>query len=50
MGDLQEARSWLDQAYSQSQEIGEDWTISFALNNLGEVARVQGDYDQAGRY
>ncbi len=32
------------------QLINENWLLSFALNNLGEVARAQGQYDIARKY
>jgi tetratricopeptide (TPR) repeat protein len=40
----------LNRAYPIFREIGEDWGLSFVLNNLGEVARVQGNYEQAYEY
>ena len=30
--------------------VNENWLISFALNNLGEVARTQGQFDLARKY
>ena len=30
--------------------VNENWLIAFALNNLGEVARTQGQFDQARKY
>jgi tetratricopeptide (TPR) repeat protein len=40
----------LEKAYPIAREVGDQWAISFALNNLGEVARVQGDYEKARQY
>jgi tetratricopeptide (TPR) repeat protein len=50
LGRPAEARDWLNQAYPLFIDIGEEWGLSFVLNNLGEVARVQGQYDQAHEY
>ena len=50
LGHPAEARDWLEKAYLLFRDVGETWGLSFVLNNLGEVARVQGDYDQAGKY
>jgi tetratricopeptide (TPR) repeat protein len=32
------------------RDISEDWGLSFVLNNLGEVARVKGNYEEAYGY
>jgi tetratricopeptide (TPR) repeat protein len=32
------------------RKYGDEWGLSFALNNLGEVARVRGDYALARTY
>jgi len=37
-------------AESAARQLNENWLISFALNNLGEVARVQGQYALARKY
>jgi tetratricopeptide (TPR) repeat protein len=50
LGKTQEALGWLEKAYPLSLEVGDNWQISFTLNNLGEVSRVQGDYAKARRY
>ncbi|MFN8417751.1 MAG: tetratricopeptide repeat protein [Anaerolineae bacterium] len=50
MGNPAEARALLEVAHNTSHAWGEGWINSFVLNNLGEVARVQGDYQSARRY
>src|SRR5262249_46320985 len=50
MGNPTEARAWLEQAYADSRDLGEDWINSFILEHLGEVARVEGDYAAARHY
>jgi tetratricopeptide (TPR) repeat protein len=47
IGDPGQAIKWLDKAMSFMEESGDNWNIAFALNNYGEVARVQGDYARA---
>jgi tetratricopeptide (TPR) repeat protein len=44
------ARAYHEEAYREALAIGENWILSFALNNLGEVARTQGQYDLARKY
>ena len=39
-----------EQALVEARTINENWILSLALNNLGEVARVQGQYDLAWKY
>jgi predicted ATPase len=46
----EQARAWLEQAQTAARAIGEGWLLAFALNNLGEVARTQGQYEQARTY
>ena len=36
-----------EEAQNEARVLGETWVLAFALNNLGEVARTQGQYDQA---
>lgn len=50
LGDTAQAQTYLEQAHILSQEISEEWLITFVLNNYGEVSRVQGEYDQARIY
>ena len=35
---------------AETGAIGDSWLLSFALNNLGEVARTLGQYDRARSY
>ncbi len=37
-------------AQAEAGAIGDSWLLSFALNNLGEVARTLGQYDRARTY
>jgi tetratricopeptide (TPR) repeat protein len=39
-----------EEALAEARDINENWLISFALNNLGEVARTQGQFAQARNY
>lgn len=50
LGYVQQAESWLRQALPLAERIGDPWQIAFCLNNFGEVARVQGDYNRARGY
>ena len=50
LGNIEQARKQHEQARVEAQAIKENWILSFALNNLGEVARVQGQYDLARKY
>jgi tetratricopeptide (TPR) repeat protein len=50
LGNPEKALVWQEKAYAEAQAINENWLLSFALNNLGEVARVQGQYDLARKY
>ncbi len=50
LGDFGAASGYLDQAMAIGENVNEGWLDSFALNNRGEVARVQGRYDEARRY
>ena len=43
-------RAWLEKALAEAGAIGDSWLLSFALNNLGEVARTLGQYDRARTY
>jgi predicted ATPase len=49
-GKLEEARALYEEAAVKARVLGEAWPLSFALSNLGEVARLQGQYDLAGKY
>jgi tetratricopeptide (TPR) repeat protein len=49
-GNLEQARTLHEEALTQARAVGESWLLSFALNNLGEVARTQGQYDLARKY
>jgi tetratricopeptide (TPR) repeat protein len=50
LGNLEEARALYEEAAVKARALGENWTLSFALSNLGEVARTQGQYDLAREY
>ena len=50
LGNLEQARILHEEALTQARTLGEPWLLSFALNNLGEVARTQGQYDLARKY
>jgi len=46
----EQALRMLDAAYPTIHQLGDHYQISWALQNYGEVARVQGDYAKAGDY
>lgn len=50
MGNVEEALGWLDTAMPLLSATGDVWTMAFGLNNYGEVARAQGDYEKAEEY
>jgi predicted ATPase len=50
LGDMAAANAWLREAMPLVERMGDPWQMAFGLNNLGEVARVQGDYDRARDY
>ena len=52
LGNLERALVWEEQANAEAagRQIHENWLLSFALNNLGEVARTRGEYELARRY
>jgi predicted ATPase/DNA-binding CsgD family transcriptional regulator len=50
LGNLEEARALYEEAAIKARALGENWTLSFALSNLGEVARTEGQYDLAREY
>lgn len=50
LGHIEQAKAYHSKAEESARAINENWLISFALNNLGEVARVQGQYDLARKY
>jgi tetratricopeptide (TPR) repeat protein len=50
LGNPDKAYAYHSKAEAAARQIHENWLISFALNNLGEVARVQGQYDVARKY
>ena len=47
LGEIGQAERWLREAMPVVEHIDDPWQIAFALNNLGEVARSQEDYDRA---
>ncbi len=50
LGNPNTAHAYHSKAEAAARRIQENWLLSFALNNLGEVARVQGQYDLARKY
>ncbi|HAV77575.1 MAG TPA: hypothetical protein DCX53_09515 [Anaerolineae bacterium] len=50
LGNLEQARVYHEEALVEARAINENWLISFALNNLGEVARTEGKFDLARKY
>jgi predicted ATPase/class 3 adenylate cyclase len=50
LGNPINARALHEEALTEARAIGENWLIAFGLNNLGEVARVEGQYDRARAY
>lgn len=50
LGHPEKAHEYHSRAESAARQLNENWLISFALNNLGEVARVQGQYALARKY
>jgi predicted ATPase len=50
LGDPEQALRWLDTAKPLLNASGDVWTMAFGLNNYGEVARAQGDYESAEEY
>ena len=50
LGNLEQARELYEQAAVRARALGEYWILSFALSNLGEVARIQGQYELARKY
>ena len=50
LGDLEQARVLYEEGVVRARILGENWTLSFPLSNLGDVARLQGQYDLAGKY
>ncbi|MEJ2485303.1 MAG: tetratricopeptide repeat protein [Anaerolineales bacterium] len=45
-----QAIKWLDMALPYMQQSGDIWGMAFLLNNYGEVARTQGEYEKAEEY
>jgi tetratricopeptide (TPR) repeat protein len=50
LGNLEQARELYEDAAVRARALGEYWILSFALSNLGEVARTQGQYELARKY
>ena len=50
LGDLEQARALYEEATVRARALGDNWTISFPLSNLGEVARLQGQHELARKY
>jgi tetratricopeptide (TPR) repeat protein len=47
LGDPAQALKSLDMAMPYMQQSGDIWGMAFLLNNFGEVARTQGEYEKA---
>jgi tetratricopeptide (TPR) repeat protein len=50
LGHPDKAHAYHSKAEAAARQINENWLLSFALNNLGEVARTQGQYELARKY
>jgi tetratricopeptide (TPR) repeat protein len=50
LSNLEQARALYEEATVRARVLGENWTLSFALSNLGDVARIEGQYELAGQY
>ena len=50
LGNLEQAQELYEEAAVRARALGEYWILSFALSNLGEVARTQGQYELARKY
>jgi predicted ATPase/Tfp pilus assembly protein PilF len=50
LGQANQALQWLDTAMPLLKASGDIWNVAFGLNNYGEVARAQGDYETAESY
>jgi tetratricopeptide (TPR) repeat protein len=50
LGEFKEAVARLDQALPIANGFKDPWQLAFCLNNYGEVARAQGQYDRAEQY
>jgi tetratricopeptide (TPR) repeat protein len=50
LGNPEQAHLLHEEALAVARAVGDSWLVTFALNNLGEVARVQGHYDLARKY
>ena len=50
LGNPEQAIKWLDMAMPFLRQTGDVWSMAFGLNNYGEVARAQGDYEKAEEY
>ena len=46
-GEYKDAETWLTRARESYQQIGEDAGISHVLADIGEIYRLQGNYDEA---
>ncbi len=50
LGNPEQAIQWLDMAMPYLLKSGDVWSMAFGLNNYGEVARAQGDYEKAEEF
>jgi predicted ATPase len=50
LGNVEQAQALYEEAAVRARSLVESWILSFALSNLGEVARIQGQYELAGKY
>lgn len=46
-GDLDAAQAYLDESLPLGPRRGDHWIVASAVNNFGEFARYQGDYERA---
>jgi predicted ATPase len=50
LGNIEQARAQHEAGQAEARLLHENWILSFALNNLGEVARTLGQYELARNY
>jgi tetratricopeptide (TPR) repeat protein len=50
LGQYDQALNWLRTARPIAESLGDPWLLAFNLNNFGEVARTQEDYELARTY
>ena len=50
LGQANQALQWMELAMPLLKASGDIWNMAFGLNNYGEVARAQGDYEKAEEF